>query len=263
MKSRIGQGILYLPTGNRTGSVKCLNVSTGSIVTRDTIRIVPTTTAIIKVMNDLAALDGRYMSKLPAAVHDLIYNQSVSKHNMPTFLPLQPAIKDMGALALIPDNPTHAEPLVLADTLDPVPALTDDDVQHVEGGVRVVKAVSPELPDNEFTLDPLDQIQLEDTPVHEDTRNNEDRHVTEDHIVETDTGHADRSVSQEESPVSLSRPPPHPSSLPVPLPHRYRTRWQQNNRNIEGAAHIRGDTGKGQTIKLSSRVHHCISREAK
>ena len=58
MKSRIGQGILYLPTGNRTGSVKCLNVSTGAVVTRDTIKIVPATTAMIKIMMILQRLMG-------------------------------------------------------------------------------------------------------------------------------------------------------------------------------------------------------------
>lgn len=90
MKSRIGQGILHLPTENRTGSVKCINVSTGAVVTRDTFKVVPTTTAMIKLMNDLQALEGRLMPKIPAAVHDLMYNQSVSKSNMPTFLPIQP-----------------------------------------------------------------------------------------------------------------------------------------------------------------------------
>lgn len=90
MKSRIGQGIVYLPTRNRSGSFKCLNLVTGSVVTLDAITVVPTTTATIKIMNDLAALDGRYMPRIPPAIHDMIYNQSVAKINTPTFSPVNP-----------------------------------------------------------------------------------------------------------------------------------------------------------------------------
>jgi hypothetical protein len=88
MKSRIGQGIVYLPTGNRSGSIKCLNLATGATVTRDHFKVVPTTTATIKIVKYLAALDGRYMPKMSPAVHDLIYNQNVAKTNTPTFLPV-------------------------------------------------------------------------------------------------------------------------------------------------------------------------------
>ena len=65
-------------------------------------------------------------------------------------------------------------------------------------------------------------------------------------------------MSQEESPVSLSRPQPHPSSLPVPLPHRYRTRWQQNNRNIEGAALVTSGVTPVK-VKLSSSAVESIT----
>jgi Zinc knuckle len=136
MKSRIGQGIVYLPTGNRTGSVKCLNLVTGAIVTRDNFKVVPTTSATIKLMNDLAALDGRYVPKIPLVVHDMIYNQSVAKTNNPTFHPVQPPLRDMGTMALIPDkpHPNTGMPLGLADTPEPVPAAIDDFIQHDEGG---------------------------------------------------------------------------------------------------------------------------------
>jgi hypothetical protein len=84
----IGQGIVYLPTGNRTGSIKCLNLATGAIVTCDHFKVVPTTTATITIMNNLAALDGRFLPKTPPTVHDMTYNQSVAKTNNPTFLPV-------------------------------------------------------------------------------------------------------------------------------------------------------------------------------
>jgi hypothetical protein len=88
MKSRIGQGIVYLLTGNRSVSINCLNLATGAIVTRDTFKVVPTTATTIKILNDLAALDGRYKAHMSPATHDLIYNQSVAKNNH-TFLPVQ------------------------------------------------------------------------------------------------------------------------------------------------------------------------------
>jgi hypothetical protein len=124
---------VYLPTGNRSGSVKCLNLATGAFVTRDTFKVVPTTTTTIKIMNDLAALDGRHMAKMSPATHDLIYNQSVAKTNNPTFLPVQLSLRDMGTLALIPDNPNPAVPLVLSDTRDHIPAGPSDIVPHDEG----------------------------------------------------------------------------------------------------------------------------------
>jgi hypothetical protein len=113
MKSRIGQGVVYLQTGNRSGSVECLNLATGAILTRDIFKVVPTTTTTVQISNDLAALDDRYMAKMSSATHD---DQSVAKTNNPTFLPVQPPLRDMVILALIPDNPhwpylTHQIPL--------------------------------------------------------------------------------------------------------------------------------------------------------
>ena len=135
MKSRIGHGIVYLPTGNRTGSVKCLNLATGSIVTRDNFKIVPTTTATINIMNAMAAIDGRFLSKTHS-VHDMTYHHSVDKTNNPTFLSVQPPLRDMGTLALIPDNPhpNPPMPLVLADTPVPGPVAEDGVISYDEGG---------------------------------------------------------------------------------------------------------------------------------
>jgi hypothetical protein len=123
---------VFLPTGNRSGSVKLLNLATGAVVTRDTFKIVPTTSAVIKIMNDMAALDGRFMTKTPMKIPDMTYNQSVNQANMPNFIPVQP-LRDIGPLALIPDNPTIFVPPVLADVPDPVSA-EDDVIQHVERG---------------------------------------------------------------------------------------------------------------------------------
>jgi hypothetical protein len=58
------------------------------------------------------------MPKTLPPVYDMTYNQSVAKTDIHTFLPVQPPLRDLGALALIPDNPhpKPALPLVLADT---------------------------------------------------------------------------------------------------------------------------------------------------
>jgi hypothetical protein len=97
--------------------------------------IVPTTTATINIMNAMAALDGRFLSKT-YSIHDMTYHHSVDKTNTPTFLPVQPPLRDMGILALIPDhpNPNPATPLVLADTPVPGPVAEDGVISHNEGG---------------------------------------------------------------------------------------------------------------------------------
>jgi hypothetical protein len=147
MKSRIGQRIVYLPVGNRTGSIKIFNFVTGAIVTRDSFDIIPTTNTTIKFMNDLAALDGRFMPKMSHAVHDLIYNQSVNQANMPSFTPVQPPLRDIGIMALIPDEPhTHpSQPLILADTIEQPPDVILDVLQHDEGGGSEVPVLPDEL----------------------------------------------------------------------------------------------------------------------
>jgi hypothetical protein len=51
-------------------------------------------------MNDMDALDGRFMTKTPTKIPDMIYNQSVNQANMPNFIPVQPPLRDIGPLAL-------------------------------------------------------------------------------------------------------------------------------------------------------------------
>jgi hypothetical protein len=46
------------------------------------------------------ALDGRFMTKTPTKIPDMIYNQSVNQANMPNFIPVQPPLRDIGPLAL-------------------------------------------------------------------------------------------------------------------------------------------------------------------
>ena len=69
MSARTDDCIVMLPTGNRTGSVKMLSLSTGQIVTRDHFTILPIPATAIKRMNDLALKDGRTLQR-PRVVED-------------------------------------------------------------------------------------------------------------------------------------------------------------------------------------------------
>jgi hypothetical protein len=89
-----------------------------------------TITATVSIMNAMTALDGRLLSKTHS-VHDVTYHHSVEINNNPTFLPVQPPLRDMGILNPYP-NP--AMPLVLAYTPIPGPVAADGVISHDEGG---------------------------------------------------------------------------------------------------------------------------------
>jgi hypothetical protein len=59
MNARTDGCIVMLPTGNRTGSVKLLSLSTGKIITRDSFKILPIPASAIARMNELSGSDGR------------------------------------------------------------------------------------------------------------------------------------------------------------------------------------------------------------
>ena len=113
MIPRTDDMIVYLPTGNRTGSVKMLNLATGLIVTRDNFKILPMPQSVVLLLNAMAKRDGR-VPTIPNTIHDLVYNQSVNNANMPTFMPAMPPNREDNPAALIPDN------LPLLADLDPI-----------------------------------------------------------------------------------------------------------------------------------------------
>lgn len=59
MRGRTDGCIVMLPTGNRTGSVKLMSLSTGLLITRDNFEVLPIPQSAIDRMNALAAADGR------------------------------------------------------------------------------------------------------------------------------------------------------------------------------------------------------------
>jgi hypothetical protein len=60
--ARVEEAIVMLPTGNRTGSVKFLNLRTNKIVTRDEFKILLIPPYVITAMNELALRDGRKLT---------------------------------------------------------------------------------------------------------------------------------------------------------------------------------------------------------
>ena len=63
MVARTDDCVVMMPTGNRTGSVKVLSLSTGRIVSRDQLKILPMPESVIAQLNALARQDGRLSVK--------------------------------------------------------------------------------------------------------------------------------------------------------------------------------------------------------
>ena len=56
MSSRTDDGVVMLPTGNRTGSVKTLSLATGALITRDNFSILPMPLSVIATLIAMALL---------------------------------------------------------------------------------------------------------------------------------------------------------------------------------------------------------------
>ena len=93
MESRVTDGYVVLPTGNRTGSVKVYNISTQKIITRDQFKICPMPDSVIKTLNNQAVAEGRKINSAYMHVFDeLLNSRKLSASNSPTYftpLPLQ------------------------------------------------------------------------------------------------------------------------------------------------------------------------------
>ena len=85
--------IVMLPTGNRTGTVKMLSLTTGRIVSRDQFRMLPMPDSAIARLNDLARKEGR------------------SKTLAPTSEPVQSSVRKSVSFAAAPTGETE-DPIV-------------------------------------------------------------------------------------------------------------------------------------------------------
>ena len=110
MESRVTDGYVVLPTGNRTGSVKVYNIATQRIITRDQFKICPMPDSVIRCLNGQALAEGRKLNTTYMHVFDeLLNSRKLSASNDATHFkppPLKdpaPAIDPIG----IPNNPFY------------------------------------------------------------------------------------------------------------------------------------------------------------
>ena len=117
MASRTEDCIVMLPTGNRTGSVKMLSLTTGHIVTRDQFKILPMPQSIIQALNAMALKEGKKINKTQAHVFDeMLYANSVDKSNMPEFITNPPTQGDRVERTARVNEAVEAQPQpVIAD----------------------------------------------------------------------------------------------------------------------------------------------------
>ena len=91
MNSRTEDGVVMLPTGNRTGSVRVYSLATAKIVTRDQLRILPMPMSVVAHMNELAMRDGRTLLRkhrltfLPL-LYDTPHTSRTTHHPLPDFI---------------------------------------------------------------------------------------------------------------------------------------------------------------------------------
>ena len=123
MESRVTDGYVVLPTGNRTGSVNVYNIATQRIITRDQFKICPIPESVIRCLNGQALAEGRKLNTSYMHVFDeLLNSRKLSASNDPTHFkppPLKdpvPAIDPIG----IPNNPFY-QPAVQ----EPVPPVQE------------------------------------------------------------------------------------------------------------------------------------------
>ena len=137
MTSRTDDCIVYLPTGNRSGSVKMLSISTNKIVLRDNFKVLPMPQSVIDTLNRLAALDGRKLTTVPNAYNEIQYMHSVDQSNMPSFSPVAPPNRTRVLTPANPIAPSIMDQPVLADTPEPSTALEPEETPEIEGDTNI------------------------------------------------------------------------------------------------------------------------------
>jgi hypothetical protein len=105
MKPRTEDCIALLPTGNRTGTVKMMSLSTGQVVLRDQFIILPMPQSVINLLNAMAKKDGRTRNHTSAI--DLQYMARTNPTNMPSFMAVQPPSQDPNMLADVAHSPVE------------------------------------------------------------------------------------------------------------------------------------------------------------
>ena len=84
MEPRTEDCIVMLPTGNRTGLVKMMSISTGKLITRDQFKILPMPSSVIMRLNEMAAAEGKKPSRRTKLVCDV--EGGLRKAGDPTYI---------------------------------------------------------------------------------------------------------------------------------------------------------------------------------
>jgi Reverse transcriptase (RNA-dependent DNA polymerase) len=194
MESRVTDGYVVLPTGNRTGSVKVYNIATQRIITRDQFKVCPMPESVIQCLNNQALAEGRKINTAHMHVFDeLLNSRKLSPSNIPTYftpLPLQDAKS-------APDPPLNP----LFQPAVPVPGSVPEFIQLNQPGGGVPNDSGGRLGEQNESYAALDDVEGSD----------QEQDMVQNQDPEPDTA---GSGAQEDS--ASSSPPP-PLSPPHPL----------------------------------------------
>ena len=82
-----------------------LSTATNKIILRDNFKVLPMPASIIQILNQLAAKDGRYISRIPNVYNEIQYTHSVDKSMMPRFMPIRPPNPEQRLRADVQESP--------------------------------------------------------------------------------------------------------------------------------------------------------------
>ena len=189
MSPRTDDCIVYLPTGNRTGSVKKLSIATNKIILRDNFKVLPMPASVILQLKALAAKDGRFLSRIPNVYDEIQYMHSVNKSQVLRFMPIAPPNAEQRIRAASREVPVSIEmhQLVLADT--PPVEIVEDIIPSEIGGVTTVS-------ENILELRPEGSDRTSPTVMH-DAEQGISQHSTD---ISTDSVSPDSVLEQHLSP---------------------------------------------------------------
>ena len=174
MSSRTEDGVVMLPTGNRTGSVRVYSLHTGKIVTRDQLRVLPMPMSTVAHMNELAMRDGRTLLRkhgvsTPPLLYDTPQSSRIAHHPLPNFI--TPAAQpDMEPSISIRDPaPVPICDTDLADESGLIPVPGNNRKPLLGGGVDPSAAADAQTggPQDRFPPTPPTDSQPSDTPTME------------------------------------------------------------------------------------------------
>jgi hypothetical protein len=235
LKARTQACITLLPSGTQ-GTVKCLSLDTGKVVSRDQFRVLPTPDLIIKHMNALADSDSQRRGEVPSNLDLRITRDGP---------PLADLVEEPLNLLDHPDSVDISVPRVIAaDELQ-----IDEDTIIVEQRADTVTAPPAQEPnaiapptlstiveeeeEDADAMSALQPIELDDTP---------------DLVV---TG-GDDSDDEEEDIVPFAQPPASPPPVTTTT-HSYDTRSRERPRIIWYRR-----SGQGRTLRTRSQPHSTV-----